>query len=274
MFYFAYFGNKRREIPLIEKEITALIESGQIDKIVEPFCGSGALSFHLHKKYGDKLEYHLNDNDGRLIDFLTEIKKQGSCKSFFDYINEVCKDLTKERFADIVKKGKPDNLRDWVFSRKVYGSRHFQCPVINGPRKYGGYDYTKYEKLDSFVTSEKTHFTHGDYLQCFQKYRDDPKALIFVDPPYLDSFNSCYLSHSGISLSAEREIIDMTRVFIDIVELLQNRAKVVTIQNSNHLTRHLYRDFFQFEYAKNYSLTRKNTQHAIFANFPIEKISP
>jgi hypothetical protein len=61
---------------------------------------------------------------------------------------------------------------------------------------------------------------------------------------------------------------DMTKVYVDIAELLENDvAKVLTIQNSNHITRRLYRGYLKKEYGKLYTLTRKRTNHAIFCNF-------
>ena len=45
-FYISYAGNKRREM----KEIEPFIDLKGIKKIVEPFCGSSAFSFHIYDK--------------------------------------------------------------------------------------------------------------------------------------------------------------------------------------------------------------------------------
>jgi site-specific DNA-adenine methylase len=268
MFYFPYNGNKRREIKYVDEAVTQLIESGQINKIVEPFCGSGALSFFFFKKYGDRLEYHLNDNDDMLVKFLHEVKRNGS-RQFFEYVNTQCEGLTVERFKEIIAIGKEGrSMPEWFFSYKVYGTRQYMPPIIGGKRKYGGYQHSKYENMDAFFGSDSVHLTHGDYEDILEKFKDDPKALIFIDPPYMDSYNRDYMSHKGNGLNKDREMRDMTKVYVDIAELLENDvAKVLTIQNSNHITRRLYRGYLKKEYGKLYTLTRKRTNHAIFCNF-------
>jgi len=58
-FVISYKGNKRTEI----KEILKGIDLSNIKYIVEPFCGSSALSYALSKMYPNKFTYILNDNN-------------------------------------------------------------------------------------------------------------------------------------------------------------------------------------------------------------------
>ena len=66
-FFYPYFGNKREEV----EHICNLLDLNNIDTIVEPFCGSCAVSYYLWTQNKDKkYKYILNDLDGNLINLL------------------------------------------------------------------------------------------------------------------------------------------------------------------------------------------------------------
>jgi len=270
MFYFGYIGNKRQEIKYIEIYIKNLIDNGTINKIVEPFCGSSSFSYHFYKIYGDKIEYHLNDIDENLISFLNIVKKEGS-KSFFDDTNEKCKDLTKERFNNIINNRKPNDLNSWFFYNKVY---NFRKGLYPDTRKYGDYDYKKYMSLDDFFKNDKTFLYNNSYTDIFEKFKDDEKALIFLDPPYLDSFNGYYSTFNKHNTD-DGTIIDNTEMYSHIGDLFNNNSKVLLIMNDMGLIRYVYKPYYKFSYDKNYSFSKKikdtfqknKTKHAIFSNF-------
>ena len=57
-FIFSYAGNKRNEV----EQIFDKIDLKDIDTIIEPFCGSSAMSYYLSTLYPKKFKYILNDN--------------------------------------------------------------------------------------------------------------------------------------------------------------------------------------------------------------------
>ena len=66
-FFYPYVGNKREEV----EHIYNLLDLNNIDTIVEPFCGSCAVSYYLWTQNKDKkYKYILNDLDGNLINLL------------------------------------------------------------------------------------------------------------------------------------------------------------------------------------------------------------
>jgi site-specific DNA-adenine methylase len=263
VFYTSYIGGKSSEIKYFKEDLYSLIDSGKITRIIEPFCGSCAVSYHLFEKYGsDKLEFHLNDIDSDLMRLLQEVKEKGS-KHIIEWVNEQCKDLTRERFKEIIS---GSDVNSYVFKRKVHGLRYGMFPASN--RKYGDYDPKRYELLDKFFMSPNTHLYEGDYADIFERFKNDDKALIFIDPPYLDSFNAYYYSHKGKATEGnDNEIKDMTKVYADIVNLLKCPCKVLSVQNANGLLRHLYKDYIKLEYDKLYNFTRKRTKHMIISNY-------
>ena len=65
-FFHSYFGNKREEVETIYNNINL----DNIDTIIEPFCGSCALSFYISTLHPNKYKYVLNDNDKNLTELL------------------------------------------------------------------------------------------------------------------------------------------------------------------------------------------------------------
>ena len=65
-FYFSYFGNKRNEV----NQIYESINFDNIDLIIEPFCGSCAMSYFIAQQQPKKFKYILNDNNEHLINFM------------------------------------------------------------------------------------------------------------------------------------------------------------------------------------------------------------
>ena len=79
-FFFSYAGNKRNEVD----HILSYIESQNFDNIktiIEPFCGSSALSYYISTKYPKKFNYILNDFDEHLITLYKLTSNEKNLKS-------------------------------------------------------------------------------------------------------------------------------------------------------------------------------------------------
>ena len=70
-FIIAYPGNKRQEVEIIYKNL----DFNNITTIIEPFCGSCALSYYISTIHPKKYKYILNDLDHYLTPFMTSKKK-------------------------------------------------------------------------------------------------------------------------------------------------------------------------------------------------------
>ena len=80
-FIYSYNGNKRNEFKYLN---TVIDDIDKYDTIIEPFCGSSAISFNIWLKYPDK-KYILNDNDKDLINLYNLIKNE-DIKAIFSVI--------------------------------------------------------------------------------------------------------------------------------------------------------------------------------------------
>ena len=69
-FMFAYFGNKRNEII----NFYNLLDFNNITTIIEPYCGSSAMSYYISTQQPNKFKYIINDNNKQLIELYKLLK--------------------------------------------------------------------------------------------------------------------------------------------------------------------------------------------------------
>ena len=123
-FFMSYSGNKRNEFNNIYEQIKDKLDN--IEIIVEPFCGSSAFSYFLSLKHPKKFKYILNDNNN----FLMELYDTGSNKKLLNQLilklNAFSKDLTKDKYYEIVK---VDKFENWFYKNKVFNIRPGLYPL-------------------------------------------------------------------------------------------------------------------------------------------------
>jgi hypothetical protein len=107
-----------------------------------------------------------------------------------------------------------------------------------------------------FLQNERVEIRQGGGLELYQTHKDDPKAFIFMDPPYLSSCNQ-YYENTDVS----------------IYEHLYNHpiktapARVLLCLEDIWIIRLLFQHDTYDTYAKDYTLTKKKTRHALIKNF-------
>lgn len=185
-FYISYFGNKRNEV----KDIVQCIPKLETyKKIIEPFCGSCAISYYIWTLYPDK-EFILNDNNIYLKEMYDIIKDDDKIKEFEDYINGFCMDNvldSKDHYVSFLKNNK--NLKGWFIMSKYYCIRPgLYAQKTNSFRKFYIKDYPIYK----FFKEGNITFICGDSIECYKLYKDEPLNCIIMDPPYLMTCNDFY----------------------------------------------------------------------------------
>lgn len=261
-FYFSYMGNKRQELKhlnIINKD-----NLNNYSMVCEPFCGSSAFSYWLFRN-GFNGKFLLNDHDKELIDFLKIAKEKGT-SHFFEECHKrmTADDFTKDKHKEYIKAN--DEFR-YFYWHKCYNYRKGLYPDpqhVKQPKCI-----YKHEDLDNFFMSNKITLTNKDYKDIFKKVKNKKGALVFLDPPYLDSYNGYY--HS-VDRTIKGEIQDTTQMYVDILDFMKTcKCSVILVLNNNALIKHLYKDFFKYEYNKSYNSTvaksnRKNkTMHGVYA---------
>ena len=97
---------------------------------------------------------------------------------------------------------------------------------------------------------KKANKTNVNYKQVMEIYKDNDKALLFLDPPYLFSNNSSYIPQADDT--------DSTDIIIYILEYLRVcKCHVILIISDLKILRYLFKDFIKSDYTRVYQLTNK-----------------
>ena len=251
-----YMGNKRTDIKFFESYFP-----NNIKTICEPFCGSAYVSLYLYSK-NNNIKIIVNDNDNTLIIYYQQMK-DNNIKQIENYNNllENINDKSKyQKFKDDYLNNKlNDNLlaSHYLFYNKFYNRIKGLYPTN---RKFNKLNIDKYKIY--FEWLKNITIFNLDYTEIFNKYKNDKDIFLFIDPPYLSSFNAYYdLFNKDIGQ-------DNTKMFIDILTLLKTaKCKIMLIINKNSLTDFIYKDYIKGTYDKIYQMTKKKAIHSIITNY-------
>ena len=168
-FIFTYLGNKRNEFKHLYNVIDDL---DNFDTIIEPFCGSSAISFNIWLKHPNK-KFILNDNNEDLIKVYNLIKNENieTIKNrLLDIKNKI--NNNKETFNTMYKEFKQSKEQD------IYQYIYFN--KFNGLGKVGLYreckfkDFTKQQyKFFEFIKTANIIFMNNDWYDVFKEYSND-----------------------------------------------------------------------------------------------------
>jgi len=255
-FIIPYSGNKREEVKIIHESLNL----DGIETIIEPFCGSSAMSFYLSQLYPKRFKYILNDLDKRLMELYAVMKDETKYNELVDKIKEYHNfvfpnnDLTiegKERYNSLKKN---DDLASWVFFNKYYAIRPYLYPYKAGCKKIQF-------RLDnipiiSFLRNENIEFRCEDAVNLVKQYKDDKSILMFLDPPYLNSDNTFY-KHRDLEIYP----------YLHETKLDSFKASIYLVVCLNEHIQNMFQEYFIKTYEKKYNRTRKVTnQHVIISN--------
>jgi len=253
-FFISYFGNKRREVEKIYKNINL----DGIKTIIEPFCGSSSISYYINKENPDKYNYILNDIDKNLMIVYNKIKNN-TFNEFINKINNMCFNekgdfIDKTTYLRYVKQN--NSIEGWFIARKFYCIRHGLYP-LRDKKKVNPINYTNdLRDFIDFIKKDNVILKSDCALNIIEKYKDDETTMIIIDPPYID-LDNCYYESGGMSGG-------------NIYEYLYNnnnfKCKFVAILNKNWINSIIFKNFKLIEYEKKYETTKKKYIHCIYTN--------
>lgn len=245
-FFIPYAGNKRNEFNKAYELIKDRLDD--IEYIIEPYCGSSAFSYFLSLKHPKKFKYILNDNCKHLIECYKIFKDDEKRENFIKLLDEWTSDLTKEEYKSIVNK---DDTPNWFFKHKHYNFIPGMYP-LNKKFKTAGLE--KVPIID-FLKNENIEFLNIDGLDLTKKYIDSSNAFIFLDPPYMMSYN-------GLYNKAEGNIYE----YLNSINLNNYKSFMMLMLENNWICKLMFKDYNIIEYSKEYQITKKKTTHFILIN--------
>jgi len=252
-FYFSYFGNKRNEFKELYPHIKNILDGDEIEYIIEPYCGSCAISCAISQLYPKKFKYILNDTDKNLISLLKISQDKLKFIELNKEINELAKQVegNKEEYLKIIKN---NSLASYFIKSKIYNIRQ---GLFKTDYKYKPIDLTTCPIYD-FLNSEEIILLNKDGFDVLEKYKDNSKCFIFLDPPYLFSENGYY----DLTENKTTNIYEYCAKY----DLKQMKSYIILILNINWINRLIFRDYGIIEYDKKYETTKKKLIHGIISN--------
>lgn len=271
-FFFSYAGNKRQEVEHIYENINFK----NIDTIVEPFCGSCALSYYIWSQNITKnYKYILNDLDSNLIELL-RLVRDDKYKEIEDDVNKKREEIllyeddmieAKKIYVEYIKQ---KDLKSYVLANKCYSMRPGIFPLRDFKRSFND------KKIDlslapvyEFLKTADIEIYNEDGNKIIEKY-DNKKTFIFLDPPYIASCNNFYSTDTGENTSNIYEMLSSKG-------LNNFKCKILICHENNWLFKIIFKDYLdgEKEYKKQYenSLHRgkgkKQTTHIVVKNYKL-----
>lgn len=218
-FFIPYTGNKREEVDSIYNAIIKNNSLNNIETIIEPYCGSSAMSYYISTLHPNKYKYILNDNNKLLIELYKIFSNEDTIKEFIIKINNLCFDkdlkfITKIQY-ELLKK--EQTVESYFISNKFYKMR---CGTYPLDEILVPLDYDKVMKtpIINFLKNENITFSSDDAIEIIQK-NNNKESLILCDPPYLMACNDFY-NNSNVNIY--EWIYYNNKILINTVLILEN----------------------------------------------------
>lgn len=191
-FIFPYAGNKREEVEIIYDNIDLKNKK----YIIEPFCGTAAMSYYIASRNPGKYKYVLNDNN-KLLATLYEIMKDPIKTLFFNCMLELVlfklKKLSKWNDRKLFYKTIPQDAIGYYIHNKIYSLRNGVYPTIETERSMLARDNRIKDDacIVIFLRSENVILHNDDAINIVKKY-NKKNSVILLDPPYMFTTDSYY----------------------------------------------------------------------------------
>ena len=246
-FIIQYVGNKREEVEEIFKFIDDKLEF--IDTIVEPFCGSSAMSYYISTMYPHRFKYILNDNSKNLIELYKIAQDEKRLEKFIHKVNNLCfvdnKFVDKETYLNILNK---DDEYSFFIKNKYYYFRPAVYPRDKINKKINYEDFNKIPII-KFLRTEEVIFTNMDAVEIIKEHNNE-NTMLLLDPPYLDCQGNSFYDNFNMNVY---EYIHSNTFF-----------NLYLIVEYNWIIRCLFKDKISYIYEKKYNgFKKKIVRHVV-----------
>lgn len=246
-FYISYAGNKRTECEKLYNLIKDKINENTV--IVEPFCGSCALSYYIWLLHPN-IKFKLNDMNLFLFEMYKLLKNDTKITKLEKYYNEKIKKITKVEYNLLVKN---KDVQNQFLKKKFYSIREGLYPTAKKFTEIKIKNYPIYK----FFNEANITYTNIDGLKIIQDNKDDENNIIFLDPPYINTCNKFY---------------DYENTTENVYEYLfknninNYKCLLLGIFENNWIIQLLFPNNIINSYNKLYQTSKKKTEHLTISN--------
>ena len=249
-FIYCYSGNKRNET----QNFLNNIKLDNIKNIIEPFCGSSAISFAIWLEHKDAFIYSLNDSDKKLIE-VYNIMKNEPIEEIEKNVNEFSKNIKNKDDWLYELKNNDKTIYSYIFFKKF--SKMSQYGFFPLGKNLNTFTISKETKqFIEFIKQPYVHIAQGDWFEVFDKFKNEETALFMIDPPYVMSCNDHYVEKN-----------------LNVYEYFSNnkieifKSKIYLILEDHWILRLIFKNNkILLKYAKQYQINHKQTHHLIIYN--------
>jgi 16S rRNA G966 N2-methylase RsmD len=252
-FYISYPGNKRDEVEKIYDLIKDSINENTV--IIEPFCGSCALSYYIWSKH-PTIKFILNDSSKFLFEMFNIFKNDDELNKLNDWYNDKLNNkINKDEYIKIVKN---NDTYSTFLKKKYYCIREGLFP--NDNRKFNNIDLKKYP-IYNFFKNANIKYSNGDAIDLINKEKNNKDNIIFLDPPYINTCNEYY------------DYRDVGNIYEYLFNNNINKYKclLIGVFENNWMIKLLFKKNIILEYDKLYQQSKKKTTHLYISNTKIIK---
>lgn len=251
-FYIAYAGNKRTECKDIYDNINFL---PNIDTIVEPFCGSCAISYYIALNKPN-LKYIFNDSNHFLKEMYEILIDDLKLDKFEEDYKKLLIDIDKIKYNDYIKNN--NTVLSWFIKNKIYTIRPGLFPI--DPKRIKTEINLRSFPIYNFFRNNDIKFYSMNGVDMIEEYKNNENCLIILDPPYINTCNQYY----------NYEVYEN-----NIYEYLNNnnindmKAKILLILEDNYIIKLLFKNNIKKSYSKLYQTSKKSTSHLLIYNYDL-----
>lgn len=262
-FFFPYTGNKREEVETIYGQINL----DGIDTIVEPFCGSGAISFYISTLHPGQYKYVFNDNNPNLMALYETAKDVKKWKKLMKAVHKIAKTIEKPEYVELVKK---DTLESFILRNTFYNFRPGLYP--NDKNKDDEANRAKRDELLrrmeknierefpilNFIRNENVTFLCSDANNMvLDPLYNNSSTMIICDPPYLITSNTFYDNVDDCKCNFYETVLENQE---DI------RARFYCVLEYMWIIKYAFANWKTFVYKKAYrGWKKKNVEHCVLS---------
>jgi site-specific DNA-adenine methylase len=237
----AYYGNKYKEL----NKIYPYIDNSKYDVFIDAFGGSGCVACNVKNNF-KKIKVIYNDLCPIIYDILKLVKDKKEHLKLIDYLKT--HKLTKEVFFSILNKKDINTIESFWLSMTSFRNLR-TLPENRTIGKFPVGNIPKIKKNHELL--QNVELMNKDAFNLIELYKNDPKVIIYIDPPYISKNQITQVYSKGFSREEYEELLQLlTRDDIQCNLLFH-------LDYNGYIYIH-YRKYIKDVYAKNYSGAHTN----------------